>query len=608
MLSFLCSLIVNVSDWGAVSQNATYFTWIKVNDLSLKWGLMADSLTRSMMMVVTTVSMVVHIYSLGYMKKDPCLPRFMAYLNLFTFTMMVLITAPSLPQLFLGWEGVGLASYLLIGFWYDKDSANKAAIKAFVTNRIADMSLVLAMSALFLMFKTLDFNEIFSLLPQFSINQNFSINFGWFEVHAITLVAILLIVGAMGKSAQFGLHVWLPDAMEGPTPVSALIHAATMVTAGIFLIIRFSPLMEYAPIAKDMMVIIGGITALFAATVAVGQSDIKKVIAYSTCSQLGYMMMACGVSAYIASFFHLATHAFFKALLFLGAGSLIHAMSGEQDIFKMGGVRKLVPITYMFMWVGNLALAGIPFFAGYYSKDLILEYLAQGEIIAQFGFVCGIIAALLTAFYSWRVLIIAFHGESRSTEAVIAHVHESPKIMTLPMGILFLGALFAGFFGEQIFVKQELGFKWFTSVVPLPHLHHLKFIYEIMPLVAGVLGIAIAFYLFQNNPRQWQGKIAAFLANSWYINEFYQKIIITPMFKLGNFFWQKGDVGTIDRFGPNGIAKRFSTFSYNFNFLQTGYIFHYVFIMVVGFVVLVGLYLIHVYNPNLLLPIKKVFS
>ncbi len=570
---------------------------------------MADSLTRVMMLVVTLVSAVVHIYSIGYMHADPSLPRFMAYLNLFTFTMMLLITAPSLIQLFVGWEGVGVASYLLIGFWHSKESANKAAIKAFVTNRVADIALVLAMGGLIILFQTLDFNEIVNLLPQYKIHQDFVLNFAGVNIHALTLIAVLIVIGAMGKSAQFGLHVWLPDAMEGPTPVSALIHAATMVTAGIFLIIRLSPIMEYASFAKDMMIIVGGITALFAASVAVNQSDIKKVIAYSTCSQLGYMLMACGVSAYIASFFHLVTHAFFKALLFLGAGSLIHAMSGEQNIFKMGGVRKLVPITYLFMWIGNLALAGIPFFAGYYSKDLILEYLAQGNFIGQFGFVCGITAALLTSFYSWRVLIIAFHGKTRASEKVIAHIHESPAIMTLPMFILFLGALFSGFVGQNILIEQNFGFKWFDTIVPLSYLEHPSIFIKILPLFVAMLGIFFAYWLYQRTPnRQWKGAIANFLENKWYIDNLYKKIIVTPLFCAGHVFWKQGDIGLINRFGPDGIAHLFSKFSTCVNKFQTGYFFHYVFTMVLSMTIMIGIYLLHLFNPHLLDTAKRIMS
>ncbi|HUN48615.1 MAG TPA: NADH-quinone oxidoreductase subunit L, partial [Stellaceae bacterium] len=413
------------------------FTWIDAGKLQVNWALHFDTLSAVMVLVVTVVSAMVHVYSVGYMAHDPSIPRFMSYLSLFTFFMLMLVTADNFVQLFFGWEGVGLCSYLLVGFWYDRPSANAAAIKAFVVNRVGDFGFALGIFAVYYIFGTLHFEEVFKAAPdQAGLTMNF---LGW-QVNALTCTCILLFVGAMGKSAQIGLHTWLPDAMEGPTPVSALIHAATMVTAGVFMVARFSPLFEYAPIALAVVVVIGGTTALFAATVGVAQTDIKRVIAYSTCSQLGYMFFAAGVSAYPAAIFHLTTHAFFKALLFLGAGSVIHAMSGEQDMRKMGGLWRLVMITYILMWIGSLALAGIPPFAGYFSKDVILESAwAAHSGVGLYAFILGTFAAFLTAFYSWRLLFLTFHGEPRADRETMHHVHESPVVMILPLVVLATG-------------------------------------------------------------------------------------------------------------------------------------------------------------------------
>ncbi|MDX1541646.1 MAG: NADH-quinone oxidoreductase subunit L, partial [Geminicoccaceae bacterium] len=419
-LSALCSWIVLAGVAGTEGYQVSLLTWIQSGTFEADWVLRVDPLAAIMMFTVSTVSALIHVYSIGYMAHDPSIPRFMSYLSLFTFFMLILVTADNFLQLFFGWEGVGLVSYLLIGFWYTRPSANAAAIKAFLVNRVGDFGFMLGIATVYLVFDSVDFDTVFAAAPEVA-NTQIAIFGGTFDT--LTVACILLFIGAMGKSAQLGLHTWLPDAMEGPTPVSALIHAATMVTAGVFLVVRCSPLFEYSPFALGFVTFIGASTALFAATIGLVQNDIKRVIAYSTCSQLGYMFFAAGVSAYSAAIFHLYTHAFFKALLFLGAGSVIHAMSDEQDMRRMGGIWRRVPITYAVMWIGSLALAGIPFFAGYFSKDLILEAAwASHSAFASYAFLLGIVAATLTAFYSWRLLFMTFHGEPRASAEVMSHV------------------------------------------------------------------------------------------------------------------------------------------------------------------------------------------
>ncbi len=428
--------------------------WINSGSFQVSWSLRIDQLAVVMMCVVNIVSACVHVYSIGYMSHDPCKGRFMAYLSLFTFAMLMLVTSDNLLQLFFGWEGVGVASYLLIGFWNHKHSANAAAQKAFIVNRVGDFGLALGIMSIFVIFGSIEFQNIFANPEQYS---DATMNFFGFEFHALTVACLLLFMGAVGKSAQLGLHTWLPDAMEGPTPVSALIHAATMVTAGVFLIARFSPIFEFAPIALMVVTVFGALTAFVAATIGLTQFDIKRVIAYSTMSQLGYMFFALGVSAYGAAIFHLMTHAFFKALLFLGAGSVIHAMSDEQDMRNMGGIWKKIPITYAMMWIGSLALAGVFPFAGYYSKDIILESVwADHTWFGHFAYWMGITAALMTAFYSWRLLFLTFHGKPRASEKVMSHVHESPSVMILPLLVLAIGAILSGKFMYGGFVGSAV--------------------------------------------------------------------------------------------------------------------------------------------------------
>jgi NADH-quinone oxidoreductase subunit L len=575
-------------------------SWIQSGGLDIRWSLRFDTLTAVMTVVVTWVSFMVHVYSIGYMAHDTSVPRFMSYLSLFTFAMMALVTADNLVQLFFGWEGVGLASYLLIGFWYERPSACAAAIKAFIVNRVGDVGFALGIFATYLLFHTVSFDAIFAAAPTKAAAVVHVFGADW---HALTVIALLLFVGAMGKSAQIGLHTWLPDAMEGPTPVSALIHAATMVTAGVFMVARMSPLFEYSTTALTVVTIVGASTAFFAATVACVQNDIKRVIAYSTCSQLGYMFCAIGVSAYPAAIFHLFTHAFFKALLFLGAGSVIHAMSDEQDMRKMGGIWRHVKATWMVMWIGALALSGIPPFAGHYSKDAILTAAwASNTDVGHFAFVLGVMAALLTAFYSWRMLIMVFHGKPRADEHVMAHVHESPAVMILPLLVLALGSIFSGWLGAPDFVGHgEAGF-WGKAMLMLPghtalaDSHAVPPWVEMAPLVVAVSGIVLA-YIFYSLVPSLPGKLASFargpylfLLNKWYFDELYDRIFVRPAFWLGRGLWQGGDGAVIDAVGPDGIAAAARNLARRAAAWQSGYLYHYAFAMLAGVAVFVSWY------------------
>ena len=521
--------------------------WIGSGDFQAHWTLRFDTLTAVMLIVVTGVSSCVHIYSIGYMHHDKAIARFMAYLSLFTFAMLMLVTADNLVQLFFGWEGVGVASYLLIGFWYHKESAHTAAMKAFVVNRVGDFGFVLGILAIFALTGSVSFDAIFASVADY---QPAMISIFGVSLPALEVVSVLLFIGAMGKSAQLGLHTWLPDAMEGPTPVSALIHAATMVTAGVFLVCRMSPVIEYAPVALDIITLVGALTAIFAATVGMTQFDIKRVIAYSTCSQLGYMFFAAGVSAYPAAMFHLTTHAFFKALLFLGAGSVIHALSDEQDLRKMGGIWRQVPVTYTMMWIGSLALAGFPFFAGFYSKDMILEAAYGAHTgMGMLAFWLGCAAALLTAFYSWRLLILAFHGTPRASDEVMAHVHESPNVMTLPLVPLALGAIFAGWMGYDLFVGHHWQDFWGSSIFILPShgameaAHHVPTWVKLLPIglaSAGVVGAYIAYVRLPWLPisiAERAGALYRFLFNKWYFDELYDRIFVGPAVRIGRLLW-----------------------------------------------------------------------
>jgi NADH-quinone oxidoreductase subunit L len=572
--------------------------WISVGDFMVDWSLRVDQLTAVMLIVITTVSACVHVYSVGYMSHDANQARFMSYLSLFTFAMLMLVTADNLIQLFFGWEGVGLASYLLIGFWNTKDSANRAAMKAFIVNRVGDFGLALGIFTIFMVFGSVQFDEIFAQAADLS---SATFNFAGFDVHALTLACLLLFVGAMGKSAQLGLHTWLPDAMEGPTPVSALIHAATMVTAGVFLVARFSPLFEYAPIALEVVTYVGAATAIVAATIGMTQFDIKRVIAYSTMSQLGYMFFALGVSAYSAAMFHLMTHAFFKALLFLGAGSVIHAMSNEQDMRHMGGIWKKIPTTYALMWIGSLALAGMPFFAGYYSKDLILESaFADHSQQGMIAFWLGITAALLTAFYSWRLIFMTFHGKPRASNKVMSHVHESPQIMLIPLYVLAVGAIFAGYAAYEYFAGHHRAAFWGDSIKVLHEndtieaAHHVPWWVKKLPIGIGLLGIFSAYLCYILWPKIAEvtksifKPVHALFFNKWYFDNIYDAVFLKSAWGLGLFFWKQGDGAVINRMGPDGIASLSNRFAMKLKSAQSGYVFHYVFIMVISVVALIA--------------------
>jgi NADH-quinone oxidoreductase subunit L len=568
------------------------FRWIESGDFNVSWALRIDQLTAVMLVVVNTVSALVHIYSIGYMSHDPHKPRFMAYLSLFTFAMLVLITADNFVQLFFGWEGVGLASYLLIGFWFQKPTANAAAIKAFVVNRVGDFGLVLAIGAIFMTFGSVQFDAVFNATPEMTGK---TFHFLSWEVDVMNTICVLLFIGAMGKSAQVPLHTWLPDAMEGPTPVSALIHAATMVTAGVFLVARTSPMFEYAPYALMMVAFVGASTAFFAATVGVAQNDIKRVIAYSTCSQLGYMFFALGVGAYPAAIFHLFTHAFFKALLFLGSGSVIHAMSDEQDMRKMGGIYKHIRTTYILMWIGSLALAGVPFFAGYYSKDMILESaFAAHTGLGMYAFYLGLAAAVLTAFYSWRLLFMTFHGQPRASQEVMSHIHESPQVMLIPLYVLATGAVLSGFVFYHFFVGDGQAAFWGSSIemlesnTVLADAHHVPLWVKIAPIFAGVFGIAVAYWMYIKRT-DIPGRVASinneaykFLLNKWYFDELFDLILVRPAKWLGVFFWKQGDGRVIDGFGPDGIAATVIRTAKRASAIQSGYVYHYAFAMLIG--------------------------
>ena len=579
------------------------FTWIDSGALEVSWALKLDTLSAVMVLTVSVVSALIHIYSIGYMHHDPSIPRFMSYLNLFTFFMLMLVTADNLVQLYFGWEGVGLCSYLLIGFWYNRPSANAAAIKAFVVNRIGDFGFALGIFATFLLFQSVHLETIFAE-AQGKADATFNVFGG--EFHALTVICLLLFVGAMGKSAQLGLHTWLPDAMEGPTPVSALIHAATMVTAGIFMVARMSPLFEYSETALAAVTVVGASTAIVTATIACVQNDIKRVIAYSTCSQLGYMLFACGVSAYSAGIFHLMTHAYFKALLFLGAGSVIHAMSDEQDMRKMGGLRKMIPVTYAVMWAGSLALAGIWPFAGFYSKDIILEaaYAAHSGV-GGYAFWMGVAAAFLTAFYTWRLLLMTFHGAPRADETVLAHVHESPRVMLLPLLLLATGAIFAGYVGFESFVGGEAAAFWENSILVLPvhkaleNAHLVPGWVKVLPMAVGVAGIGAAYAMYMVLPGL-PGVLAErfqilyrFLLNKWYFDDVYDFLFVRPAFYLGRNFWKTGDGTLIDGVGPDGLAAATLGLARRAGRLQSGYLYHYAFAMLAGVAVLITWYLFH---------------
>lgn len=578
------------------------FRWIIAGGVAVTWSIRLDTLSGVMILVVTGVSSMVHVYSVGYMAEDKSIPRFMAYMSLFTFFMLTLVTSNDFLQLFFGWEGVGLMSYLLIGFWYDRPAANAAAIKAFIVNRVGDFGFSLGIFTIFLVFGTLSFPDVFAKAPKF-VGQTTDF-LGW-RIDSLTLASILLFIGAMGKSAQIPLHTWLPDAMEGPTPVSALIHAATMVTAGVFMVARLSPLFEYAPDALVVVGVIGATTAVFAASVGMAQNDIKKVVAYSTCSQLGYMFTAAGVSAYSAGIFHLFTHAFFKGLLFLCCGCVIHAMGGEQDMRRMGGLWRKTPVTYATMWVGALSLSGIPPFSGYWSKDTILDAAwASGSAVGRYGWVLGTVAAFMTAFYIARVMFMTFHGEPRADHETMHHAHESPWVMLIPLIVLAIGAAAFGGLGYEYFVGAARDGFWKTALLVLPaddslaHAEAIPAAIRWLPLVCGVAGLGLAYVFYVLVP-QFPLRLAArlrllylFLLNKWYFDELYDRLFVRPAFVLGDGFWKGGDGTVIDGLGPDGVSALTRDLARQASRLQTGYLYHYAFAMMIGLAAFVTWYLV----------------
>ncbi|WP_407051011.1 NADH-quinone oxidoreductase subunit L [Methyloraptor flagellatus] len=576
-------------------------TWIQSGALDVAWAIRVDMLTAVMLVVVNSVSALVHIYSIGYMAHDPHKTRFFAYLSLFTFAMLMLVTSDNLLQMFFGWEGVGVASYLLIGFWYQKPSANAAAIKAFVVNRVGDFGFILGIFGVFWLFQSIDYATIFA---NAAAMKGKTIHFLSWDVDALTTICLLLFLGAMGKSAQFLLHTWLPDAMEGPTPVSALIHAATMVTAGVFMVARLSPLFELAPTALAVVTFIGATTAFFAATIGLVQNDIKRVIAYSTCSQLGYMFAALGVGAYGPAVFHLFTHAFFKALLFLGAGSVIHAVSNEQDIRKMGGLKSHIPLTYTMMLIGTLALTGfgVPMsslgFAGFNSKDAIIEAAYAGtNVFAPYAFGLLVIAALFTSFYSWRLVFMTFWGSPRAPKEVMDHVHESPKVMTVPLILLGIGAIFAGMLFSPWFIGAGAEGFWKGAVVVAHaaegHEHHPPVWVMFAPFVAMAVGFVVAFLFYVVDPSRpaalakEHDALYQFLLNKWYFDELYDFLFVRPAKWLGRTLWKKGDGAVIDGLGPDGVSARVIDITHQVVRLQSGYVYHYAFVMMIGVAALV---------------------
>jgi len=589
ILSFYVFYEVLVNGYSA---NKLIFNWINSGSFLVNWSIKIDTISAVMLVVVSFISAIIHFYSIGYMSHDPHKSRFMAYLSLFTFSMLTLVTADNFLQLFFGWEGVGLCSYLLIGFWYKKPAANSAAIKAFLVNRIGDFGFAIGIFLIFFYYGTVNYNEVFELTPNLVQKEIFFLGM---SLNLITLICIMLFIGAMGKSAQLFLHTWLPDAMEGPTPVSALIHAATMVTAGVFLVVRCSPIFEYSQTALNIVAIVGMSTAIFAASVALVQNDIKKIIAYSTCSQLGYMFFAAGIGAYHVAIFHLFTHAFFKALLFLGSGCVIHSFNEEQDISLMGGVWKKIPYTYILMLIGTLALTGFPFLSGYYSKDAIIEFAyLKGNLIGYSAAIVGIFTALLTSIYSWRLIFRTFHGKYNNKKNKRNLIHESPLIMLLPAALLGIGAILSGILFKEIFIGSESIKIWDNSILFLQaftYEHPPFWLVSLTPSLV-IISIPVSYYLFIKNKKILEKLILnnqfvyKFLLNKWYFDELYNFIFVNPLKKIGLFFWKKCDINTIDRYGPEGLSKFVKDLSERAVRFQSGYLYHYAFVMLIGFSIL----------------------
>ena len=608
-LSVLFSLLLSFSlFYDVISTGVSYklnaFSWIVVDSLNIDWCFCFDSLTSVMLIVVTFISTLVHLYSTEYMEHDPHLPRFMSYLSLFTFFMLILITANNFLQMFVGWEGVGVSSYLLINFWFTRIQANKAAIKAMLVNRMGDFSLLLAIFAIYLVFNSLDYDVVFGLAPLVASHK---IIVGNIEVPALDMICILLFIGAMGKSAQLGLHTWLPDAMEGPTPVSALIHAATMVTAGVFLIVRCSYLFEFSPLALNLVIFVGSATAFFAATTGLFQNDMKRVIAYSTCSQLGYMIFACGLSSYEVGVFHLSNHAFFKALLFLGAGSVIHAVADEQDMRKMGGLKKLLPFSYSIMLIGSLALMGFPFLTGFYSKDTILEVAyAKYTVWGHFSYYLGTLAAFCTAFYSMRLLFLVFLAEPNGNRVVITNAHEASWRMGFPLFILSILSIIVGFTTRDFFIGFGTHF-WGSAIFVLPNnyvLSDIEFIdlyHKLLPLIVSIIGAFSAYFLYSFGMDSYYKikttktflSLYNYLNRKWYFDRIYNEFISQKVLNVSyNYAYKDIDRGLIEKVGPSGIIDTIGYAFRSLTVIQSGYIFHYLFMFLIAIVTLILFFVI----------------
>ena len=604
-LLFLAAVLACIAFWqvgfGGQTVKVSLLRWVTSGELEVSWGLRIDTLTAVMLVVVTVVSALVHLYSIGYSAVEDGRERFFCYLSLFTFAMLALVTSDNLLQLYFGWEGVGLMSYLLIGFWYHKPEANSAAIKAFIVNRVGDFGFALGICGVFAVTQSIQLDAVFAAAPALAGK---AMQFLGYQVDILTCLCLLLFMGAMGKSAQFLLHTWLPDAMEGPTPVSALIHAATMVTAGVFMVARLSPLFELAPDALAFVTLVGAVTAFFAATVGLVQNDIKRVVAYSTCSQLGYMFVACGVGAYGAGIFHLFTHAFFKALLFLGSGSVIQAMHHEQDMRRMGGLAPKIPFTWAMMLIGTLSLTGvgIPYlagFAGFHSKDAIIEAAYAAHTPGGYAFWLLIVAALMTSFYSWRLMFMTFHGPTRADHETFEHAHEGPLVLLAPLAVLAVGAIAAGFVFQGVFIGEGRSAFWGNSLFGAPgnhiyeEMHHVPEWVILMPGIAMLLGFAIAWLFYIRLPmlpaataRMFR-PIYLFLLNKWYFDELYDWLLVRPAMAIGRMLWKTGDGRIIDGLGPDGVAQRVQDVTGRVVRLQSGYVYHYAFAMVIGLALII---------------------
>jgi NADH-quinone oxidoreductase subunit L len=604
-LLFLAAVLSCIAFWqigiGGLTAKVSLLRWVTSGELEVSWGLRVDTLTAVMLVVVTVVSALVHLYSIGYTAVEEGRERFFCYLSLFTFAMLALVTSDNLLQLYFGWEGVGLMSYLLIGFWYKKPEANTAAIKAFIVNRVGDFGFALGICGVFAVTQSIQLDAVFAAAPALAGK---TMQFLGYDVDILTCLCLLLFMGAMGKSAQFLLHTWLPDAMEGPTPVSALIHAATMVTAGVFMVARLSPLFELAPGALEFVTLVGAVTAFFAATVGLVQNDIKRVVAYSTCSQLGYMFVACGVGAYAAGIFHLFTHAFFKALLFLGSGSVIQAMHHEQDMRRMGGLAAKIPFTWIMMLIGTLSLTGVGIphllgFAGFYSKDAIIEAAYAADTPGGYAFWLLVTAALMTSFYSWRLMFMTFHGATRADHETFEHAHESPHVMLAPLALLALGAVAAGLAFSGLFIGDGRAAFWAKSLFAAPgnhiyeEMHHVPEWVLFAPTIAMLLGFGIAWLFYIRVPTLPAATARAFrplylfLLNKWYFDELYDWLFVRPAMVIGRLFWKTGDGRIIDGLGPDGIAQRVQDVTGRVVRLQSGYVYHYAFAMVIGLALII---------------------